>query len=438
MATVFPYGMGMRSTASFETPHIRPKNYRETILRLWPNGDAPLTAILGYGKSRKTDDPHYYWFEKELPQQQADAEAVDKGGSSYTGGGSKGDSLVFTTSANEAREFRAGHIVEVREKDAYTSALIGRVTVVNPNGDNSTITVTMMEDDPTSSGGDLDFVRVVGNSNPEGGMIPDSVHYNQFRREGLTQIFRTPLDITRTARKTRLRGPEAYPEMVRDALELHSIEMEKGFLYGVMDEWTGVNGQPERTTEGLFASIKNYSGDNGTSTNNQVWDFTDETDTYFVDKSWLDVGKYWLDLQLEKVFRYGRTSKMALCDNSSILAINRLAEIYGEFRLTVGQTKFGMQITEWQTPFGLIYLKSHPLLVHSGLDDGMMCIFEPENIAESYIDQTMKKKDDGEKKAGHTAIDGIKEEFLTETGFEYHQARTGALLYGVGKDHPGA
>lgn len=432
MATIFPYGMGMRSTGSFDTPHIRPKNYRETILRLWPNGKAPLTAIMALAKSRKVDDPQFFWFEKELPRQ---AGAITAGGDGNLN--TKGTTVSLTVAANTAKEFRAGHVVRLMKKGDYTTGFNARVVGVVINGAASTITVTTMEDDPDTNAV-KDWIAVIGNSNAEGALVPDSISYDPFRREGLTQIFRTPLDITRTARLTRLRTGDAYAELVRDSLELHSIEMEKAFLYGVMDEWIGTNGHPQRTTEGLIATIKNYSGDNGTSVNNQVWDFTKETDTFFSGKSWLDVGKFWLDLQLEKMFRYGRTKKMGLATNDAILALSQLAETYGYYNLTVGQTKFGISIMEWITPFGEIYLKSHPLLNHSEMEQNMIIFFEPENIVESYITQTMKKKDDGEKKGGSTAMDGIKEEFLTETGFSYQQARTGAILYGVGKDHPGA
>ena len=49
---------GMRGTASWVTDQ-RPKNWREMILRLYPNGSAPLTAILALLKSERTSDPEF-------------------------------------------------------------------------------------------------------------------------------------------------------------------------------------------------------------------------------------------------------------------------------------------------------------------------------------------------------------------------------------------
>jgi hypothetical protein len=48
--------MGMRGTGDWATDE-RPKNWRQGILRLYPNGTAPLTAILSKMGQEKLDDP---------------------------------------------------------------------------------------------------------------------------------------------------------------------------------------------------------------------------------------------------------------------------------------------------------------------------------------------------------------------------------------------
>ena len=47
--------LGMRGTGEFSSDD-RPKNYRQTILLLFPNASAPLTAILSKLKDEETDD----------------------------------------------------------------------------------------------------------------------------------------------------------------------------------------------------------------------------------------------------------------------------------------------------------------------------------------------------------------------------------------------
>ena len=48
--------LGLRGTGDWVTDQ-RPKNFREGLLLLFPNGDVPLTAINSKGKSRRVDDP---------------------------------------------------------------------------------------------------------------------------------------------------------------------------------------------------------------------------------------------------------------------------------------------------------------------------------------------------------------------------------------------
>jgi hypothetical protein len=50
--------LGMRGNGDWVTDQ-RPKNWRETMLFLYPNGSMPLTAIMSKMKSEKTDDPQY-------------------------------------------------------------------------------------------------------------------------------------------------------------------------------------------------------------------------------------------------------------------------------------------------------------------------------------------------------------------------------------------
>ena len=48
--------LGMRGSGDWATDQ-RPKNWREGILHLYPNGMAPLTAILSKMKEQSVDDP---------------------------------------------------------------------------------------------------------------------------------------------------------------------------------------------------------------------------------------------------------------------------------------------------------------------------------------------------------------------------------------------
>ena len=417
----------------------RPKNWRETILFLYPNGSMPLTAIMSKMKSEKTDDPQFYWWTKLLPTQAAAVTGVytDSGlTSAYTSGGVAGSLIYLKMTSSDLIHFRVGHTVLLRDASDFTVDVVGKVTARTSNGTSSSIGVKLLEADDNSSYShdlsDCDRVLIIGSVNAEGAAMPTGVSYDPDKLYNYTQIFRTPLSITRTARKTKLRTGEAYKEMKREALELHGIEMEKAFLFGIPYEGTGDNGKPERTTEGLLTCLR-------TNNSTGISDFT--LNATYHGKNWLDDGggETFLDYYLEQVFRYGRQEKLGLCGTGALLGLNKLAQANSHFTMTSATKAYGINVTEWITPFGKVHLKTHPLFnIESSLRYSML-IFEPENCVYRYIDDTTFYGEGEAKQAAPGTnggrIDGTQEEYLTECGLEYHHPYTAAFLNGIGQDH---
>ena len=401
--------LGMRGNSDWVTDQ-RPKNWRETILLLWPNGTAPLTAMMAMLGSERVNDPQYNWWTKILATQGGAVTNIYTNAvmtSAYVSGGTVGTVLYVKTAEAVADEVRSGHQVLLRDASDLDVDVNAKVTGVILNGASSQIAVRLLEADDNSSNGDLsdaDTILVVGNINAEGAVMPDVIAYDPVKWYNYTQIFRTPVSMTRTALRTRLRTGDQKKEAKREALELHSIEMEKAFLYGVRSENTGDNGKPERTTGGLIAATKT-SGVNA----NYV------TDSDFSGDTWLASGEEWLDSKLEEVFRYGEQEKMAFVGSGTVLAINRLAKQTGQIQMTSETTKFGLQVWNWITPFGNIMMKTHPLFSYYASTRNSMLIFEPKNLKYRFIDDTSFM--DQSKTNTKDAEEG---EFLTEAGLEYH------------------
>ena len=430
-----PGFLGMRGTGDWAT-NQRPENWRETILYLYPNGSAPLTAIMSKLRDEKTDDPVFHWWTKTLPTQSAtvtgrytDAACT----AAYADSGAAGDTLYFTMSATHLTHFRVGHQVMLRDASHYDVDVNGLVTSVNTG--TTSIGVRLLEADNNGASTDLsdcDTALIIGSANPEGANMPDAISYDPTEWSNYTQIMRTPLSITRTARRTRLRTGEAYREAKRECLELHSIEMEKTFLWGYKSSITGSNGKPQRTTMGLIRALQ--YGSDGTS-NVGISDSYKLNSTYSGD-TWLQTGKDWLDIYLEQIFRYGRTEKMCFCGSGAMLGINRLAETYGTIQLQTGAQAYGIKVAEWITPFGTIYLKTHPLFSYEATNRYSMVIFEPQDIIYRFVDDTAfySEKSD-QQNTGWTRRDGTDEEYLTEAGLEYHHPIGWGYLNGVGEDN---
>jgi len=427
--------LGMRGTGDWGTDE-RPKNWRQGILHEYPNGMAPLTALMSKMKESSVDDPEFYWWTKSLPTQagaitELHYDAAMGGSAEYASGDDVGAGQVLYVEVAEAtaQHFRAGHQALLRYSEDYRVDTNVKVTAVQKNGDASRITIKLLEADNTDGDYDISYadrILIIGNLNPEGATMPDAVAYDPTKIYNKTQIFRSPLELTRTARLTKLRTADAYTEAKREALEMHSIEMEKAFLWGIMTENIGSNGKPERTTRGLIDVIKTYASGNCS-------DFSLDTD--YSGQKWLVGGEDWLDNRLRLMFRYGKREKLVFAGDGALLAINRLAKSSGQFELTAATKSYGIQVTEWQTAFGKINIVTHPLFSYETTNQYSMVVFEPENMKYRYITDTTFYKDPDKQNTGWTRKDGTSEEFLTEAGLEFYFPTGWGYLNGVGKDN---
>jgi hypothetical protein len=425
--------MGMRGTGDWVTDE-RPKSWRQGILFLYPNGSAPLTGLLSKMGEEVVTDPEFSWWTKLLPAQGGVVTDVytDAGmTAAYTTGAVAGGLLYLKVPLAIASEFRVGHQALLRVSTNLNVDVNAKVTGVVRNGANSQIAVKLLEADDNGGAttlGSCDTVLIVGNINAEGAPIPDAIAYDPVKWFNYTQIFRTPLDITRTARKTTLRTEDAYKEAKRESLELHSIELEKAFFWGIRTENVGVNGKPERTTMGLIQAIKTGAPSNV---------FNYPTDPAFAGDAWSAGGEEWLDNALEVMFRYGSTEKLAFAGSGAILGLNRLAKTSGQITLNPTSTSYGLKVTQWNTPFGNINLMTHPLFSYELTTRNLVVMLEPSMLRYRYIDDTTFMSMDTTKVSpSHERLDGTKEEWLTECGLEYHHPLKFGLLNGVGKDNP--
>jgi len=429
--------LGMRGTGDW-VANQRPQSWREQILYLYPNGMAPLTALLSMMSSEQVNDPVFNWW----TQAQTTVGGAVAGiftlpdlSAAYVTGGVAGDVVYVVITTTLGNRIREGHQILLRDASDYRVDVVGKVIGVTRGGVNTTLAVRLLEADDNSPAHDLsdcDTFKIIGNINPEGGEMPDAIALNPVQVYNCTQIYRTPLSMTRTALKTKLRTPEQRAKAKSEALEMHSWEMELSFLWGVMTQGIGDNGKPERTTMGVINFIRQYAAAN-------CDDYTLNVTYTGLDWNAAGGGGTWLRAMLEQIFRYGAEEKLCLCGSGALLGIEALAMAEGQMSLNTGQTAYGMKLREWVTPFGSIYLKTHPLFSFDETTRNMMVILEPKELGYRYIDDTDFYGENTSKTHplgyGARRVDGINEEFLTEAGLEFGLPQKCAVLNGVGLDN---
>lgn len=396
---------GIRHTDNFVTDQ-RPKNWREGILLLSPNGKAPLTGLTSGMKSKSTDDPEYNWWTKTLQKQRFEGDADEPSGAtsiSVTEGATKlvENHLLYAEETGEimrvSSDPTSDTAIPVERGFAGTSAQAfdAGTGTINPN------------------------LTVIGTAFEEGANAPTGLNFDPTKFHNFTQIFRNALEATRTAMKTRLRTGDAVREAKRECLEYHSIEMERAFFWGSRNEATQ-NGNPIRTTGGIKYWMDNHASANVINRGGSATD--------------LETLEGWL----KDIFAFGSSEKMAFCGNEALLTIQQIVRKNADYQLMQGQKEFGMNVSRLTSPFGTVVFKTHPLFNYSsggthnavayfGFNSSVY-VLDMENIVYRFLeDSDTKYLPDRQT----NDLDGMKSEYLTECGIELHHPETHFIINGL-------
>jgi Family of unknown function (DUF5309) len=394
-----PPFQGLRGSRSYSVDAI-PKNWREGILRLYPNGGisgAVLTAFSAVLDSEITSDPEFSWWERPLPVREA-----------YTAGGTAAVTTLATSLSpggvgDPGKLFRKGYILQssgvggTGEKMLVTADQTVGTSVAVQRAFGETIAAITPADST---------LRVVGNANEEGGPTATSISVDPVKQFNYTQIFRTPLFITRTAKKTRLRTEDAIVQAQIEALENQAQDMEYSFLFGERLETTGPGGQPMRTTRGLVPWIQQLAPQNVT---------TLTTPFTMTEKQLLTA--------LEPIYRQGSGEKLWLCGSQALMALTAIAKVGSVVNLEAGDSVYGIRLIHFVTALGDGYLRQHPLFNLYADWRSMVLIIDLPNVKYRYIDDLQyleHRQNPGD--------DALKNEFLAECGFELHHASTHGII----------
>lgn len=348
---------GLRGTGDWGADE-RPKNFRESILWMEPNGDTPLLALSAKvkGKKKVVDDPEFSWWN----------EPMDIIRLQVAGALGSGDTLVTIdsgdpTAANIKQNYgKATHLVP------------GDVLMVEPATDAATDTaerliVTQVHSETTFSvqrgaagttpaniADDL-FLLHIGSAFGEGTSEPKATSRNPVKFYNYTQIFKTAYEITNTANATRARTGNALANDKKRRSFDHAKQMEWAMMFGKKHEGTDANGKPLRFMDGIRA-------------------FIPAANTKILANAWglyksAAAGNNLIDA-ISPVFDYSSPSgdtRIGFCGNGTLNQINKaIAESSGSSGIQIywgaNEKAWGMNFRELIFPQGRVLLKTHPLM----------------------------------------------------------------------------
>lgn len=389
---------GLRGTGDFATDE-RPKSFREMILWLDPNGQAPIFGLTSKMASEGVDDPEFAWWEEE--QKVTRLKVSDGMGTATTA-----TTLQASTVANvhgSGLSLVVGDLLMV-EKTVVAGAHNNEIVRVTAVTDALTITIARAQAGTTAAAIPADaFLLKIGNVFSEGTTSPTVSLRNPVKKYNYTQIFKTAYEVTRTAKQTRYRTGDPLKNDKKRKMFDHAAAIEYALIFGQRFETTGANGKPLRYTGGFLDQTI------GTQTTLFA---TAPTENALLDA---------FEPYFRGVYAGLTDQRFLFAGNGFINAVNKKIKDSGSTRIMfTGELKtYGMTLDRIKLPFGEVAMKSHPLLNNHPLYTNSALMIAPTSLKIRTVQDTIAQDN-----IQPNDQDGEKGQWLTELGLELHHALT--------------
>jgi hypothetical protein len=340
---------GLRGTGDWGSQE-RPTNFRERILFISPNGNAPIFALTSKAGKYSVNDPQFSWW----AESQNLVRLVVNGALGTT------DTLVTVNGVDPTNTTMAALY------GAATNLKQGDILLVEPTADASTWTNEMLQVDTVVS--DTQFtvrrgaggstaasisnsagLTLIGSAFSEGTSAPRAVSRNPVKFQNYIQIFKDTYELTGTAAETFARTGNAWSNDKKRKMFDHAKAIEMSFLFNAAaTELTGDNGKPLRFMGGFRSMIPSANttifttGAGATTAAN----FVDALTPAFL----FDMG--------------GGDTRIGFCGNKARVELGKVIQAATGVKIELGNPVklFGIDFQEFILPMGRLLLKSHPLL----------------------------------------------------------------------------
>jgi hypothetical protein len=317
------------------TQDLYRKSFASMIMRLMPNGTAPLFGLSSMLKEETAVQIEHGFFTKTMLFPQMTVSAAGQAGADTT--------------------FTVGSTANILPGMVLRVDTTGENVLVNTVPSATTVTVVRAVGNIAAAaiGASVNLYQV-GNAFEEASVRPNALIINPVRVTNLTQIFRNTWAISDSVRTTQMIAGDAnVPESRQDCAAFHAADIEKAIFFGQKFQGTR-NGQPFRTMDGLISIVGNlnYYPSSYAATNiNTAGATTNYTQ---------------LEGFLDPVFNQATDPKVA---NERVLfvggaahrVINNIGRLNGTYFIADGQTSWGLQFGTFKTTRGTFRVVEHPL-----------------------------------------------------------------------------
>jgi len=382
---------------SFNPDELNKKSFAAAILRLYPNGSAPLFAMTGQvGKSKALAASHGY-FTKSMVFGAVTTTAIVLAAATnfpvISTGGIVADMVLQTAS---------------RENVLVTAVVDAtNLTVVRSHGRVAAADLA-----------DAEVVIAVGNSHTQSSTRPTARTIESVYVPNFTQIIRNAWAISDTARASYAEaGFDNISESREDCMQLHSTDIESTLFWGQASSPAG--SPPRSATQGLIDAVYEHAPANvttagGTTTYSQLVDLVESC---FSEQTSMGNAK----------------ERVAFCDSQAMKVLHDIGRASGQVTMEQKETSFGMMFTDFKIYKGKIRLLEHPLFNGLPIDGGFMAIVDLPSMALAYMEGRDVKKEsyNGSKDGVEGGIDAQGGSLTTEFATEFKNPGSCQIVNGL-------
>jgi Family of unknown function (DUF5309) len=345
---------GIFNTNGFNPAELNTRSFAGTMLRLFPNGSAPLFALSSQsGKSRAKSSTHGY-FSKTLTFVKTTSTSGDLvGATTLTVGDTTGmaaGAVLYNTRTRE--NMRVTSITSSTQ--VVVTRAFGRVAAAAINA--------------------ADNIIQIGTAFAEGSTRPAARSLEIVYVPNYTQIFRNAWGLTDTARASMAEmGHSNVAENRKDCSLFHSIDAESAIIWGQPKMDTSGT-QPVHATQGIIDAMEQYAAANtnaaaSTTTFDQLVALVEPAFAYSTDMG-------------NPRMRFG------ICDSVGMKVLHQIALKYGSVELNQMETSFGMRFERFKFYKGEINLVEHPLMngLSTSTTAGNLIVIDLPALKLAYMD----------------------------------------------------
>lgn len=389
---------------------LNKRSFASAMLRLYPNGVAPIFALTSQtGRSKAVSSTHGY-FTKTL----SFATGFINFGAGYAAGVTT--FVVDNGAGAAAPDLQAGQVLFVmRTKEIF------RVLTVTGGGTGITVATRPFGRVAAAALVDNDQFIVIGTAFEEGSSRPSARGLTTTYVANYTQIFRNAWAVTDTARASLTEmGFTNIAESRADAALLHSADIEAAIIFGQPKMDTTTPNAPIHATQGIIDAVTQYAPANIYTEAGGSTTYTELINAFEVAFAFAhDMGE--------------STMRMCFAGATAMKVFNQIARLNGTIQILQGQTSFGMRYQEFLFYKGTVILMEHPILNGLAGQSGTAIVVDMPALKIAYMDGRDTKVEEygGSGKNNANGVDAVGGSFTTELAVELLNPGGCAVLYSL-------